>query len=173
MARAAGCSRERNMNRSSVIEAEPPPARQSSDAYATADSDVSVGPLFRSEVVEARSRHTMGEILLGGSGWHSAWVLLSVLIAAGVVCLLAFGNYTRKERVAGQLVLSHQSIKQYAPSVGTVLERTVSEGAEIHRGDPLFRIDVNRIIAGKVDAQACAGGSTLALQASPSCAMPH
>ena len=77
---------------------------------------------------------------------------VALAIAAAVIAFLALGEYTRKERVVGQLVLSQQSIKQYSPNVGTVSRRLVAEGAIIRRGDPLFRVDIDRIIGDRVDA---------------------
>ena len=111
--------------------------------------------LFRPEALEARHRHAMGEILLSRPAGQWLLVFVALAIAAAVIAFLALGEYTRKERVVGQLVLSQQSIKQYAPNVGTVSRLgLVAEGAIIRRGDPLFRVDVDRIIGDRVDAQA-------------------
>jgi membrane fusion protein len=110
--------------------------------------------LFRVEVLQARQRGDLGEIFLARQSSHWLWTFLCVVMGAVVILFLAFGEYTRKERVTGQLALSHQSIKQYAPAVGTVVQRYVEEGATILRGEPLYRIYVDRIIQDKGDAQA-------------------
>jgi membrane fusion protein len=130
-----------------------PMASPAGGPLSAAEEDPAAVSLFRDEVMAARHRHAMGEILLHRPRAQWLSVAVALALAAALTCFLTFGEYTRKERVTGQLVLSHQTVKQYAPNVGTVRERMVSEGVAIRRGDPLFRIDVDRVIAGMVDAQ--------------------
>lgn len=103
-------------------------------------------PLFRAESMGDRRRQGMGEILLNHPPTHWLWTVLALVLVAGVIAFATLSDYTRKEHVTGQVVLSHQSIKQYAPSVGTVVQRMVQDGAPIRKGDPLFRITVDRVI---------------------------
>lgn len=115
---------------------------------------VPASALFRAEAIGDRARLGMGEILLNHPPTHWLWTLCAAALIAGVIAFVVLGEYTRKEHVSGQLVLSHQSVKQYAPSVGTIVERLVQDGAAIRQGDPLFRITVDRVIQGRGDVQA-------------------
>jgi membrane fusion protein len=110
--------------------------------------------LFRTEAVEERLHRGLGEIFLLQPRTHWLWMLAVVLCAAAILAFLFLGEYTRKERVSGQVSLSHQSVRQYSPAAGTVTERYVEEGARIAKGDPLFRIYIDRVSLTKGEAQA-------------------
>jgi membrane fusion protein len=120
----------------------------------SAPADGAETGLFRHEVTAERKRGALGEILLVSPRRHWVWTALMLLC---IVVILAFGwlgEYTRKERVTGQLGLTQQAVRQYAPLVGTVVELYVSEGAVVRRGDPLVRISIDRVSQNKGEAQA-------------------
>jgi membrane fusion protein len=104
--------------------------------------------------MNARKRSLMGEILLNHPPSILWWTALALALVLVLMAFFAFGEYTRKEHVTGQIVLSQQSVKHYSPSTGTVLECLVEDGATVRRGDPLFRVAVDRVIQNRVDVQA-------------------
>ena len=77
----------------------------------------------------------MGEIQLA-QPLSTAWLAwLSLLISAAVVVALFTVDYTRKERVTGQLSLDTGLVKIYGPStIGVVVKKLVKEGATVVAG---------------------------------------
>lgn len=108
--------------------------------------------LFRSEVLEAKRNSWLGGISLTQP--LSLWVLamFAVAAAAAIACFLVFGEYTRRSRVAGQLVPDLGLSTVVAPSSGVVGRFYPEEGSRILRGQPLVRIDVPRATASGSDA---------------------
>jgi membrane fusion protein len=97
----------------------------------------------------------MGEILLAQplSTSYLAW--LSVLLCAAVITALFTVDYTRKERVTGQLTLDKGMVKIYAPPVtGVVTQKLVKEGDTVLAGQALFAISVERASSTGGDTQA-------------------
>jgi membrane fusion protein len=97
----------------------------------------------------------MGEILLAQplSTAYLAW--LSVLLSAAVISALFMVDYTRKERVTGQLSLDKGIVKIYAPPVtGVVTQKLVKDGDLVVAGQALFVISVERASSAGGDTQA-------------------
>lgn len=101
-------------------------------------------PLFRREALAARSRSWLGGISL--SQPPSLWLVaaFSLAAAAAIVLLLAAGDYTRRSRVAGQLVPDLGLVTLVAPAAGVVLRPLPKEGAEVALGQALAVIGTPR-----------------------------
>ena len=112
------------------------------------------GSLFRHEVIEARRQGWLGGISLTQP--MSLWItgLGAALAAAPVIALLVFGDYTRRSRVAGQLVPDLGLSTVVAPVSGVVARLLPEEGANVIRGERLVQVDVPRIAASGDDARA-------------------
>ena len=97
----------------------------------------------------------MGEIQLA-QPLSTAWLAwLSLSISAAVVVALFTVDYTRKERVTGQLSLDTGLVKIYGPStLGVVVKKLVKEGATVIAGQPLFVISLERVSSMRGDTQA-------------------
>lgn len=97
--------------------------------------------LFRTEALQRRL-----ESIGVPPGITPVWMrvysigLVLALVAAG--CVIAFGQYARKSRVAGFLAPDKGLIKILPGRDGRVLERRVAEGERVAKGDVLFVIDV-------------------------------
>jgi membrane fusion protein len=105
--------------------------------------------------MSAKPVRWMGEILLAQpiSTIWLAW--LSVLISAAVIAALFAVDYTRKERVTGQLSLDKGLVKIYAPPVsGVVTQKLAKEGDFVKAGQALFVISVERVSSSRGDTQA-------------------
>jgi membrane fusion protein len=94
--------------------------------------------LFRQEALDARRLSLVGESLAAHPVSYPRLTAVSVGIVLALVMFACFGELARKAQVQGYLAPSAGLIKVYAPHTGTVMERRVSEGQVVHRGDALF-----------------------------------
>ena len=112
--------------------------------------------LFRTEAVEHHRPTLVGTAL--GTRPLSFPLLTAgaVALAALVVLFACLGQYTRKARVSGYLAPSAGLIKVYAPEIGTLIEKRVTEGQRVRKGDPLFVLSTDQASSGEPQAQAAA-----------------
>lgn len=98
--------------------------------------------LFRKEVLEARRASWLGSISLAQP--LSLWVLtgFAACAALAIVLFLVLGSYTRRERVAGQLVPSRGLATVLAPATGVVSDVDVPEGARVDIGQRLATVRI-------------------------------
>src|SRR5262245_12717134 len=98
------------------------------------DNPASVDSLLREEVVSAREQKWLGEILLARPVSLRVFTLMSLAVTASIVIFLFCVEYTRKERVTGQLMLNKGLVRVYPQASGIVLQRLVEEGQSVSRG---------------------------------------
>ena len=111
-------------------------------------------PLFRAQVLEAQRAQPLGGISLAQP--LGLWVLaaLAVVAAASVAALLVFGDYTRRSRVAGQLVPDLGVSTVLSPVNGVIGRLYAQEGERVLEDDALALIAVPRVTAAGADARA-------------------
>lgn len=97
-------------------------------------------PVFRPEVHEARSRATLGTIVLIRPLSFAALTSAAAMIATTVLAYLFFAEYAKKAPVAGTLVPASGAIRVVAQQAGVVRERTVREGERVDAGKSLLRL---------------------------------
>jgi membrane fusion protein len=100
--------------------------------------------LFRREALEAANRSWLGETTIAQP--LPLWALTAFALAAAsvVVLFLASGEYTRRSRVAGQLVPDLGLVTVAAPTAGVVAAPMPDEGEEVMGGQPLLVIATPR-----------------------------
>ncbi|PNY70818.1 HlyD family efflux transporter periplasmic adaptor subunit [Stenotrophomonas pavanii] len=108
--------------------------------------------LFRKEVIENRRGSWLGSISLVQP--LRMWLLASLAAVAGglVLFFLFFGEYTRRSRVAGELVpdLGLSTVVASAPGVVTALH--AEEGQHVSAQAPLVLLSAPRVTASGQDA---------------------
>ncbi|MFD4840414.1 HlyD family secretion protein [Achromobacter sp. NPDC058515] len=95
-------------------------------------------PLYRKQALAAQRSVGLGDIVLIRP---VSFALVTAVLAGFVlaVCLfLAFGTYTKRATVSGQLAPDTGLLKLYVPQAGIVLERPVREGQHVSAGDVLY-----------------------------------
>jgi len=117
-------------------------------------NDIHAMSLFRPEVLEHRRTEWLGKIVLVRPISFSLLTLLAVCIVVAVAGFLTWGQYTKKTRVSGFLTPGNGVIRVNVTQVGTVLDRRVSDGQVVSRGDVLFVISYDRSTATQPEAQA-------------------
>lgn len=101
-------------------------------------------PLFRTEVLQARRRRWLGEVVLDQPPSLRVLSGLALAAAVGIGVLLCLGEYTRRTRVTGQLVPTQGLSTVTAPVAGILDEVPVQEGQRVLGGDTLALVSVPR-----------------------------
>lgn len=104
----------------------------------TASSSRPRAALFRQEAIDARRLSLVGESLQAHPVSYPRLTAFAVGIVVVLLLFTFFAELARKAQVRGYLAPSAGLIKVYAPSAGTLMERRVSEGQTVRRGDALF-----------------------------------
>lgn len=113
-------------------------------------------PLFRPEVVAAQTAQHLGTIRIGRNPRFALVAAVALMLAALLIAYAAWGQVTRKARIAGVLMPTRGSLQVTAQAAGTVSEITAQEGARVQAGQALFVVNTDR---------AGAAGDTAALVA--------
>lgn len=108
--------------------------------------------LFRHEVLEAKRNSWLGGISLAQP--LRLWMLtgFALLAAAAILGFLVLGEYTRRSKVAGQLVPDLGLSTIVSPTSGVVGRLFPEEGERVKADDALTLINVPRVTASGSDA---------------------
>ncbi|WP_126284960.1 HlyD family secretion protein [Burkholderia stagnalis] len=96
--------------------------------------------LFRQEALDATRHKLMGAVSLYSPPYR--WLMIGVATALTlvVVAFFVFGTYTKRERVAGQLLPAKGLLTVAPPLTGTVIDTRVREGQAVAAGAELLAI---------------------------------
>jgi membrane fusion protein len=119
-------------------------------------------PLFRDEALQARRHSWLGEVVLDQPTSARMLALGLTLACVGVVSVLTFGDYTRRTRVAGQLVPTQGLATVVAPVAGVVTELVAQEGNRLLAGQVVLQVRVPGATRGVEDTRASVEQSVLA-----------
>ncbi|MBP6422450.1 MAG: HlyD family efflux transporter periplasmic adaptor subunit [Propionivibrio sp.] len=101
-------------------------------------------PLFRAAALGAQQAKLLGDIILIRPLSYRLLTGVAVLIALMVIVFLAWGTYTKRSTVLGQLLPDTGLVKVYVPQVGIVQEKRVMEGSRVHKGEVLYVLSSER-----------------------------
>lgn len=104
-------------------------------------------PLFRQEAIDAQRDRFLGE--LSAARPLSLWVftIAAVLIAAAVIAVAVWGQYTRRERVPGFLASAAGSVPLLISEPGQVTSIDVAEGESVALGQPIAHVTIDRTLS--------------------------
>ncbi|KVN23234.1 anibiotic ABC transporter [Burkholderia stagnalis] len=96
--------------------------------------------LFRQEALDATRHKLMGTVSLYSPPWR--WLTIGVATATtfALVAFLVFGTYTKRERVAGQILPAKGLLTVAPPLMGTVIDTRVREGQTVAAGAELMAV---------------------------------
>ena len=100
--------------------------------------------LFRPEVFRARQNRWTGQIILTRPFPLSFLTFCTAVFAAVLLLFAAFGSYTAKTTVQGQLLPQDGIIRVYAPDTGIISVKCAKEGGFVRAGETLFTLDSER-----------------------------
>ena len=99
--------------------------------------------MFRKEALEHQKWKSTAVLL---SSIPSCLVfMLSFLLTVSFILYVTFGSYTRREKIVGEIVMQPHPIILSASKSGYISERYVEINQLIKKGDPLFKITLDRI----------------------------
>ncbi len=101
-------------------------------------------PLFRPEVLTAKKSQWAGTIVLARPIQMKLAASIAGILTIALILFLAFGEYTRKVRVTGQIVPSAGTIKVTSPQYGRVITRLIAEGNQVLKGQVLYELSSER-----------------------------
>ncbi|MBL8300640.1 MAG: HlyD family efflux transporter periplasmic adaptor subunit [Rhodanobacteraceae bacterium] len=104
-----------------------------------------ISALFRKEALDAQRGDWLGEISLAQPMQLKGFAAAATITAIAILLLLAYGTYTKRTRVAGEIVPSAGLATVISPETGVVERIHSIEEAEIRAGDLLATVIVPRI----------------------------
>ena len=110
--------------------------------------------LFRAEALAHQQQRLLGEILLVRPLSLQILSWAAFLIAVLIVGFTIWGSYTKKQRVIGVLMPDKGIIRLYPQQTGTVVSLQVKEGEKVRKGQLLYVLTSERIVAGGQATQA-------------------
>jgi membrane fusion protein len=99
---------------------------------------------FRPEALAAKSNLWLGSVRLTQPIGYALTGMVGLAVAAVLVLFGAFGTYTKKATVIGQLTPTGGALRITQASSGNLIEARVTEGDTVHAGDVLFVISSER-----------------------------
>lgn len=101
-------------------------------------------PLFRPEAVTEQQDRWLGTVLVVPRPSYTMMAGVVALVVAGIIGLVAFGEYTRKSRLTGLLAPEQGLIQVVAPVAGVLTQVQAREGLEVSAGTPLAVLSAER-----------------------------
>jgi membrane fusion protein len=101
-------------------------------------------PLFRKEVIDAKTSNYFGKTLIVSPISHMIWTIGIISIAVTIALYVFLGEYSKKQTVFGVLIPDKGLISIYAKNSGTILKKFIQQGEEIKKGDLLYLISTEQ-----------------------------
>ncbi|MEM7424768.1 MAG: HlyD family efflux transporter periplasmic adaptor subunit [Pseudomonadota bacterium] len=102
--------------------------------------------LFRQQAVDFQRQRLLGDVIVINEPSLVFLTAIITTIVAGGLTMLSLGEYARKERVSGYLVLESGLVKVYAPDTGKISRLHVEDGDHVTKGDVLASLSTERFL---------------------------
>lgn len=109
--------------------------------------------IFRTEALKARGTSELGTIILVRPVSISVMISLISVMLLVVLAFIIFGSYARRTSVEGVISPAGGIVRIFSPQVGVIQQRHVTDGDRVKRGDLLFTISSDRLMAGTEGSQ--------------------
>ncbi|AOW12859.1 hypothetical protein LPB72_17885 [Hydrogenophaga crassostreae] len=110
--------------------------------------------LFRTEAIESQRTQLLGQIILTPR-ISTLWMSFgAAFMALALVAFLFLGSYTRRVTVSGLLMPAGGLIRVHTPQTGVVLEKHITNGQTVKKGQLLYVLNSDRPGDGAQNLQA-------------------
>jgi membrane fusion protein len=96
--------------------------------------------LFRQEALDASKHKLMGTVSLYTPPYRWLMIAMAAALTISIALFLAFGTYTKRERVVGQLLPAAGLLNVSPPMLGTVVKTSVREGQIVAKNAELMTV---------------------------------
>ena len=110
--------------------------------------------LFREEAISHRAPTLFGGVVVSSGRTPFILAAIAFLLMLGLIAILIFGTYDRKERVTGFITPTTGLVRIVPPRAGVISSLEVTDGQQVVAGQRMFSISSLRGIADGVDAGA-------------------
>lgn len=110
--------------------------------------------LFRDTVIANKAPCLFGGAVVTSGMGTRVLALSTVFLSIGLISVLIFGTYERRESVPGYIMPTTGLVRVVPPRAGVVTSLKIADGDEVAVGQPLFSVSGLRGAAGGVDADA-------------------
>ncbi|EER46326.1 hypothetical protein AM305_02152 [Actinobacillus minor NM305] len=99
--------------------------------------------MFRQEALNQKKWKSTAVLISAIPSWLIVFISFSIIII--FILFITLSSYTRRENVVGEIVMQSYPIIISSSKSGYVSERYVSLHQQVKKGDPLFKIKLDRI----------------------------
>lgn len=100
--------------------------------------------IYRKEAVEYKRNHWKGKALLLAGLPAGVIIFSSFIFLSTLILTLIFFNFTQRIDVRGEVITLPHSVNVFSPQQGFVVNQHVKVGDLVHKGQPLYELDVSR-----------------------------
>jgi membrane fusion protein len=104
----------------------------------------SMSSIFRPAALNAQQTKWLGDIVMIRPLSFAYLTAVAGIIALIVVSFLAWGTYTKRSTVSGQLIPDTGLVKVFVPQPSIVLEKHVVEGQQVKQDEVLYVLSSER-----------------------------
>ena len=108
--------------------------------------------LFRQEAVDAQRDRFLGELTAARPLAMWAFTVAAVAIAAAVIAIAVWGQYTRRERVTGYLASVAGAVPLLISEPGQVTSIDAAEGEVVKAGQPIAKVTIDRTLSSAAES---------------------
>lgn len=110
--------------------------------------------LFRQDAIKHSAPTLFGGTVVKSGKTVTVLALSAFMLVIGLILVLFFGTYERRERVPGYIAPTAGLVRVEPFRAGVITDLEVTEGQEVEDGQPLFSISSLRSMADGVDVDA-------------------
>lgn len=108
--------------------------------------------LFRKEAIDAKKNRLEGNIVLSQPIVHIALTYITIIVLIGLMCIIVFATYSKKQKATGYLVPTEGIVKIYPKQTARLERLDVKEGSIVQAGQTLASFSNLRFTTASEDA---------------------
>ena len=102
----------------------------------------------------ARTNTAISEATIAGPLSYSLLASVALVFASGLLGVVFFGQYTKKETVQGYVTTTEANVRVFSQADGILASMLIEDGVEVHAGQLLAVVSTGRSTSGATSVQA-------------------